>query len=93
VFDLDFEKHYRTLASYEEDTYTLVNCEVQLDDGKVLNNCWAFCWAGDLESDELTMRSGTEPGGHNQMSDRRVLSWPLREISSFTLFIFVCERL
>lgn len=53
VWKIDKEEHFKRLAAYETSTYDWVGCEATLDDGKVLSECRAFCWAGSPDSNEL----------------------------------------
>jgi gamma-glutamylcyclotransferase (GGCT)/AIG2-like uncharacterized protein YtfP len=53
IYTIDFDTHYKRLAEYETNAYTICPCDVELEDRSVVRNCWTFCWAGDPASDEL----------------------------------------
>ena len=41
------------LAEYETSVYIWCECDVELNNGGTLHNCWTFCWAGDPDSEDL----------------------------------------
>jgi len=53
VWKINEEAQFLPLSEYETSAYTWCHCSVELDDGKVLDGCLAFCWAGDPMSKEL----------------------------------------
>ncbi|KAF2125903.1 hypothetical protein P153DRAFT_348110 [Dothidotthia symphoricarpi CBS 119687] len=56
VWELTSEAHFRRLADYETLAYTWCECNVVLEDGKSLSSCRTFCWAGDVNSQDLEER-------------------------------------
>jgi len=59
VWKVDSELHFLRLQAYETDAYTWCNCDVELEDGKMLRGCRTFCWAGDTNSKDLDDGDGT----------------------------------
>jgi gamma-glutamylcyclotransferase (GGCT)/AIG2-like uncharacterized protein YtfP len=54
VWEVTSEAHFRRLAAYETSAYTWCECNVVLEDGESLSNdCYTFCWAGNINSRDL----------------------------------------
>lgn len=53
VWKADLESHFIRLQEHETEVYTWCFCDIELEDGQVLQGFRAFCWAGDPDSKEL----------------------------------------
>ncbi|KAH7355136.1 hypothetical protein BKA65DRAFT_497736 [Rhexocercosporidium sp. MPI-PUGE-AT-0058] len=53
IWKVDSESHFLRLQEYETGAYTWCYCDVKLEDGRELNGCRTFCWAGDVDIQEL----------------------------------------
>ncbi|KAH9995347.1 hypothetical protein F4779DRAFT_607585 [Xylariaceae sp. FL0662B] len=50
---IDDISHFQSLQQYETTRYKPCMCSIEAEDGEVLENSMAFCWAGDPESPDL----------------------------------------
>jgi hypothetical protein len=53
VWKVISEAHFHRLAAYETSAYAWRECDVETEDGEILNYCRFFCWAGDPDSKDL----------------------------------------
>jgi gamma-glutamylcyclotransferase (GGCT)/AIG2-like uncharacterized protein YtfP len=57
VWEVTSKAQFRRLTAYETSAYTWCECDVVLEDGEVLSSqCYTFCWAGDVNSQDLEER-------------------------------------
>lgn len=57
VWKVYLESHFLRLQEYETEAYTWCFCNIELEDGQVLQECRTFCWAEDADSKELNKGS------------------------------------
>jgi hypothetical protein len=54
IWKVESIEHFSRLSECETRAYRACECEVELQDGKILRGCMTFCWAGKPESREMS---------------------------------------